>query len=106
MYHFVRLEDFVYIGLDPMLLPQVQVDSGAIKFIIGGADVMCPGLTSSMGFLPDGLQIGTVVVSIHLMSIFLILILFQAIMAENKETAMAIGIMKMSSDVMYRPIRT
>ena len=31
---------------DPMLLPWVQVDKGAIKFILSGANIMCPGLTS------------------------------------------------------------
>lgn len=32
--------------LDPFLLPHQQVDKGAIKFILSGANVMCPGLTS------------------------------------------------------------
>jgi len=31
---------------DPFLLPHMQVDKGAIKFILSGANVMCPGLTS------------------------------------------------------------
>ena len=31
---------------DPTLLPQLQVDKGAIKFILSGANIMCPGLTS------------------------------------------------------------
>lgn len=44
------------------MLAQVQVDMGAIKFILGGADVMCPGLTSPGGRLPDGLLVGTPVV--------------------------------------------
>jgi predicted RNA-binding protein (TIGR00451 family) len=48
--------------VDPYLLPQVQVDSGAIRFILGGADVMCPGLTSVGGRLPDNLLAGSVVV--------------------------------------------
>ena len=33
--------------LDPDILPSVQVDQGAIKFILKGADIMCPGLTSA-----------------------------------------------------------
>ena len=33
--------------LDPFILPQLQVDKGAIKFILSGANIMCPGLTSA-----------------------------------------------------------
>lgn len=47
---------------DPNMLPAVQVDRGAIKFVLGGANVMCPGLTSAGGRLPDGLKKGDVVV--------------------------------------------
>lgn len=52
-----------YTSVDPELLPNVQVDSGAIKYILGGADVMCPGLTSAGGSLPD-LEVGAPVVSL------------------------------------------
>ena len=31
---------------DPFLCPQMQVDKGAIRFILSGANIMCPGLTS------------------------------------------------------------
>lgn len=31
----------------PGLLPHATVDSGAVKFVLSGADVMCPGLTSA-----------------------------------------------------------
>ena len=31
---------------DPFILPHQQVDKGAIKFILSGANIMCPGLTS------------------------------------------------------------
>ena len=34
-------------SLDPFILPQLQVDKGAIKFILSGANIMCPGLTSA-----------------------------------------------------------
>lgn len=63
------------------ILPRVQVDKGAIKFILQGADVMAPGLTSEMGFLPDGLEANQLVV-IH---------------AEGKENALAVGKMMSSS---------
>ncbi len=31
---------------DPFILPHQQVDKGAIKFVLSGANIMCPGLTS------------------------------------------------------------
>jgi PUA domain protein len=65
------------------MLPKLQVDKGAIKFVIGGANIFCKGLTSPgarMDEVPEG-QIC-------------------AIMAEGKEHAVAIGITKMSSQEM------
>ncbi len=64
---------YIFIPLDPNLIPQVQTDFGAIKFILGGADVMCPGLTSQGGKLPDHLQVGHIVVhyKIYLMRLIL-----------------------------------
>lgn len=60
----------------------VTVDEGAIPFILGGANIMCPGLTNPGGEMEDGLEKGKGVV----------------IMAEGKEFAIAVGVMKMSSD--------
>ena len=37
---------------DPIMMPRIQVDKGAIKFILGGANVMCAGITSKGGALP------------------------------------------------------
>jgi len=34
------------IFIDPFFLPKEQVDLGAIKFVMSGANIMCPGLTS------------------------------------------------------------
>lgn len=45
-----------YYNVDPNVLPSVMVDSGAIKSIINGADVMAPGLTSSASRLPGDLK--------------------------------------------------
>jgi PUA domain protein len=28
------------------MLPHMQVDKGAIRFVLSGANIMCPGLTS------------------------------------------------------------
>ncbi len=65
----------------------VTVDKGAIPFVIGGANIMCPGLTNPGGYMPEddgetpGLEKGDGVV----------------VFAEGKEHALAIGIMTMSS---------
>jgi len=65
----------------PNILPHVQVDRGAIKFVMQGANIMCPGLTSPGGSLPEGIPNDAIV----------------AIMAEGKIHALGIGLMKMSS---------
>jgi malignant T-cell-amplified sequence len=72
----------------------VTVDKGAIPYLLGGAHVMCPGLTNPGGQLPEdgeekdangfdkpGLERGAGVV----------------IYAEGKEHALAVGTMSMSS---------
>ncbi len=54
----------VFLSLDPFILPHQQVDKGAIKFVLSGANIMCPGLTSPGAKLyPAGVD--TVVVSFH-----------------------------------------
>ena len=65
----------------PDILPKVQVDRGAIKFVLKGADVMCPGMTSPGGDLPVDLPVDAVC----------------QIVAEGKEHALAIGVTKMST---------
>ncbi|KAF5114170.1 hypothetical protein DV454_003123 [Geotrichum candidum] len=68
----------------PDVLPAVRVDRGAIKFILGGANIMCPGLTSKGAQLPEapGFEKGQVV----------------AIYAEGKQHALAVGILTMSTE--------
>ena len=64
----------------PFMMPHMQCDKGAIKHIMSGSDVMCPGLTSpgaKMADVPEGAVV--------------------AITAEGKEHAMGIGIAAMSS---------
>jgi len=63
----------------------MQTDKGAIRFVLGGANIMCPGFTSKGGSVPDGLAAETPV----------------AIYAEGKQHAMAVGITKMSRDEMF-----
>ncbi|NP_001134898.1 Translation machinery-associated protein 20 [Salmo salar] len=65
----------------PFILPHQQVDKGAIKFVLSGANIMCPGLTSPGAKLyPSASE--TVV----------------AIMAEGKQHALCVGVMKMSAE--------
>ena len=73
---------------------RVTVDKGAIPFVLGGANIMCPGLTNPGGVMPEdgleqdtqgfdkpGLEAGRGVV----------------IYAEGKEMALAVGVMKLST---------
>lgn len=59
----------------------VTVDQGAIPFILGGANIMCPGLTNPGGEMADDLEAGRGVI----------------IFAEGKEHAIATGVMKLSA---------
>ena len=53
----------IFSFLDPLILPQQQVDKGAIKFLLSGANVMCRGLTSPGAKLVN-LPKGAIVVSL------------------------------------------
>jgi len=65
----------------PFMLPHQRVDKGAIKFVLSGANIMCPGLTHPNAKMTT-VDKDTVV----------------AIMAEGKEVALAIGRTAMSTD--------
>ncbi|KAJ7977915.1 malignant T-cell-amplified sequence 1-like, partial [Quillaja saponaria] len=65
----------------PNIMKKLQVDRGAIKFVLSGANIMCPGLTSPGGALDEEVQAESPV----------------AIMAEGKQHALAIGFTKMSA---------
>nr|SVE74872.1 EOG090X0FDS [Daphnia carinata] len=64
----------------PYILPWQQVDKGAIRFVLSGANIMCPGLTSP-GARMTPCPKGAIV----------------AIMAEGKQHALAVGITSMST---------
>ncbi|KAK6463516.1 PUA-like domain-containing protein [Scheffersomyces coipomensis] len=67
----------------PQSFPRVQVDRGAIKFVLSGANIMCPGLTSAGAKLPEeNIPVDSIV----------------TIYAEGKEHALAIGKLTMSTD--------
>ncbi|GIX91317.1 malignant T-cell-amplified sequence 1 [Caerostris extrusa] len=65
----------------PFIYVVEQVDRGAIRFVLSGANIMCPGLTSP-GAKMTPVPKDTVV----------------AIMAEGKEHALAVGLTSMTTD--------
>lgn len=68
----------------PDMMPKLRADRGAIKFVLSGANIMCPGLTSPGATMHDELEADSPV----------------AIYAEDKVHAMAIGITKLSTEEM------
>ncbi|KXS17668.1 hypothetical protein M427DRAFT_30157 [Gonapodya prolifera JEL478] len=69
----------------PDILPILRADKGAIKFILSGANIMAPGLTSKGATMPaQSLEKGAPV----------------AVYAEGKEHALAVGLLEMSTDEM------
>jgi PUA domain protein len=69
---------------DPNMLPKLQVDRGAVKFVMSGAQIMCPGLTSAGGKLDLSVKKGDVV----------------AVTVEGKEHALGVGLAAMSGSDM------
>ena len=68
----------------PTMMPKMQCDKGAVRFVLGGANIMAPGFTSAGGFVAESICVDTPV----------------AIYAEGKQHAMAVGLTKMSrSDI-------
>lgn len=65
----------------PSMMPKMQVDKGAIKFVLRGASIMCPGLTSPGGAMEDVPEGACVQVT-----------------AEGTEHACAVGIATMSTE--------
>ena len=65
----------------PQIMPRMQVDKGAIPFVLGGSNIMCPGFTSKGGALPTPIEAEQPV----------------AIYAEGKEHALAVGLTTMST---------
>ncbi|GAD96634.1 PUA RNA binding domain protein, putative [Paecilomyces variotii No. 5] len=71
----------------PDTVPTIQIDRGAIRFVLSGAALMAPGLTSAGGRLPDkehALQVGDVV----------------AVKAEGKEEICLVGPLTMGTEEM------
>lgn len=69
----------------PQCFPTIGIDRGAIRFVLSGATLMAPGLTSTGGVLPEAdkqLKEGEPVV----------------IVAEGKEEATAVGLLSMGTE--------
>jgi PUA domain protein len=72
----------------PHCFPTIRIDRGAIRFLLSGATLMAPGLTSAGGKLPTGqdddrhLAKGEPVV----------------VVAEGKEEACAVGLLSMGTE--------
>ena len=66
----------------PSMMKRMQADKGAIKFILGGANIMCPGFTSAGGNLSTPIDAEQPV----------------AIYVEGKQHAIAVGLTKMSTE--------
>lgn len=77
---------------------RVTVDKGAIPYVLGGANIMCPGLTKQTGseMPPDGVEKDENGFDKPGLSKGEGVVVF----AEGKENAMAIGVMTMNSDEM------
>jgi len=78
----------------PHLLPSWQVDTGAIQFVMDGANIMCPGFTSEGGTKDATRSVKTVKLAAGEPV---------AIYAQDKGSALAIGLVMMSSgDIVTR----
>lgn len=66
----------------PFALPAHQCDIGGTKFVLSGATVMCPGLTSKGGIVAPNVPVGAPV----------------QVRIEGKQHAVAVGFATMSSD--------
>merc|ERR1711865_1164 len=66
----------------PTMMPIMRVDKGAIKFVLRGASIMCPGLTSKGGAMEDDLPVGAPI----------------QVQAEGTVHACAVGVLSMSVD--------
>ena len=66
---------------DLKVLPRLQVDQGAIKFILKGADIMAPGITEVDPSLNQGQQV--------------------AVYAQGKQWPLAVGILNVEPHSLY-----
>jgi malignant T-cell-amplified sequence len=68
----------------PKMMKRLRVDSGAIKYVFKGSNIMCPGITNANATIHDECEVGEPV----------------AIYAQGKEHALAVGCCAMSTEAM------
>ena len=78
----------------------MQVDKGAIKFLLSGANVMCPGLTSPGARMTD-VQSETVVVSFDYLHIRLVI--FSVLFIHSRKVYIA-SLYKTDKNYFLKPI--
>ena len=91
------------------MMNKIQVDKGAIRFILGGANIMCPGITSKGGkvFEPlDSEQPVAIYAEVQRIKYVKLRIIYLYMpylcFVQGKENAMAIGLTKMSTDTIAK----
>ncbi|KAI9141678.1 malignant T cell-amplified sequence 1-like protein [Paraphysoderma sedebokerense] len=72
----------------PFMLPTLQVDRGAIKFILSGANIMCPGLTSPGARMETDITVSPADIEKNGGKLV-------AVKAEGKESIVCVGLLKM-----------
>jgi len=80
----------------PTAFPRVRVDRGAVRFVLSGATLMVPGLTSKGGRLPGEGDEGEVYRDEKEMQAGEVVV----IEAEGKEEACCVGVLKMGTKEM------
>jgi PUA domain protein len=102
MYARASVRDYFNANLaDPTMMLTLQVDKGAIPFVMNGSNIMCPGFTSAGGRIPQEIEAGQPVVrTVSFTPCPGVSRRSQAIMAEGKQHAMALGLMIMSTQQM------
>jgi malignant T-cell-amplified sequence len=65
----------------PAMMKRMQVDKGAIRYVLGGANIMAPGFTNPGGSMPEPIEEGEPV----------------SIYADGKQHCMALGVTKKST---------
>lgn len=77
----------------PTAFPRVRVDRGAVRFVLSGAALMVPGLTSKGGRLPGEGEEGEVYREENEMEAGEVVV----VEAEGKDTACCVGVLKMGT---------
>lgn len=80
----------------PTAFPRIRVDRGAVRFVLSGAALMVPGLTSKGGRLPGEGEEGEVYREEKDMAAGEVVV----IEAEGKEGACCVGVLKMGTGEM------